>query len=751
MLVGGKFQDVTNGGQTINQPWIAAFDAGTGQFLPWWRPQSGGAVLALETVGDGGVYVGGEMGTWNGVQRGALMKIDPETGDAWPGFDTRVYGGSSVVRDIRLEPDGWLYVVGNFTTASDGGNPQAVGGAIRMNPTTGAIDWNWLPDANDGAVWGVSVSKTNNEVYLAGWFRDVDGVSNTDGFAAVSNTTGAVLRGRSTIPYNTCVGCSNFYRLYDVVATTQGQIWVGGEQHALFILDESDLSMDLMHFTGCDLDQQADCNRRGGEYQEIEQVGNRIYAAGHFWGSHLTDDETIFFDSQFPDGDKTGSVSAVAAYNVNTGERIQSFNPYMSGNAGGFGMAVASDGCLWLTGGISQVGPIGNQDPARDLVRVCDTGGAGPDPQPNPSPPAPVSCTTSANGTEITVNWTVPAFATDVVIRRSVNSGNTAWRGRVSAPGAQFVENGVDNAVNEYFVQAKYQTNVLSALTPCQPPIDLTDAPVDDVAAPATCAATNDGVNATISWAASAGADDYRVYRSIDGGTFFWRGRVTTLSLDDTLRPTGSHQYRVQARGESGVWSDFTNCSPALDPAGGGTGDAPQPATCTASNSDVDATISWDASPTAVDYRVYRSIDGGTFFWRGRVSATTFDDTLRTTGSHQYRVQARGDNGVWSAFTDCNPPLTAGGGGGPVAAPASCSAAVVGGSGEITWAASPNATDYRVFRSVDGGNTFWRGLVQGTTFTDSLRSGQSHVYSVQARGADGVWSDSTICAPPIIG
>jgi len=756
MLVGGKFLEVTNGSQTVEQPWIAAFDAGSGHVLPWWRPDAGGAVLAIENSPDGGVFVGGEMNTWNGQQFGALVKIDPETGEAWPGFNSRVFGGNSVVRDVRLEADGWLYVVGNFTTASDGGNPQAVQGAIRMNPSTGAIDWNWIPAIENGSVWGVSVSPVRNEVYLAGWFTSVDGQLNTDGFVGVSGTDASVVRNRSTIPYNTCEGCTTYFRLYDVLATEFGHVWVVGEQHALFILDEADLSLERMHWTGCDLGQQADCSRRGGEYQELERAGDRVYATGHFWGSHRSDTEVIMHNLQpqiaTQTGTATGRISAVGAYDVATGVRDQGFNPNMSGETGGFGLAVATDGCLWLTGGVNQVGDPGAQTSARDLVRLCDEGGAGPDPLPNPTAPAPVSCTATAEGTTVDLAWTIPEFATDVVVYRAIDDSSAYWRGRVPAPGTTFNETAVDGSLNAYEVRAKYPTGVLSSPTPCAPAIDLTAPLVDDVAAPATCSAVNTGTDATLSWTASDGASDYRVYRSIDSGPSFWRGLVSTTSFDDTLRNGGLHDYTVQARGASGVWSPVTPCAPTLDPADGGIGNVAAPATCSGTNVGVDASLSWAASDGAQDYRIFRSIDGGSSFWRGLNTSTTFEETLRSSGSHVYSVQARGANGVWSGSTTCSPALDpADGGPEPVAAPASCTAAVVAGSAEISWAASADATDYRVFRSVDGGGTFWRGLSATTTFCDGLRAGSSHVYSVQARGADAVWSASTVCAPPING
>lgn len=658
MFVGGQFLDITNGTETIRQPYLAAFDAGDGKPLRWITPNVGGPVLSLEATTDGGLLLGGEMDDYNGVNVGSLTKIDPTTGEIWPGWSTRVYGGTGVVRDIRSEPDGWTYAVGSFTTATDGNQAQAVSGAIRFDSSTGAIDWTWKPQVSGGSVWGISVSQTDNRIYLAGWFTEIDGDSSARGFASVDNVTAALIDGRDTIEYNTCAGCVNNYRMYDVIATEYGDVWVVGEQHAVFILEEdNDLEMRLMHYTGCNRDFQASCQRAGGEFQEIERVGDRIYATCHCWGWHQTDSEVIFHSS-LPTGTPTGSISSVAAYDPATGQRIQSMNPYMSGDAGGFAIAGAADGCLWLAGGYHQVGQPGNQRRARDLVRICDADGPGPDPQPNPVDP--------------------------------------------NAPG--------------------------------------------DVSAPATCTASNDGTSATITWDAVANANSYRIYRSVDGSGLFWRGKLAETDFADTLRSSGDHQYYVGAIGDSGVWSANTECAPSLDPVGD-VEPVLAPATCTSTNVGTAATVVWDSSANATSYRVYRSVDGGNTYWRGATAETTLTDTLRSTGSHQYTVQARGIDGIWSDSTTCGSPLDPTAGVVAVAAPADCLATVDDDSIAVTWTASVDADDYRVYRSVNDGPTYWRALTSDTFLADSVASNpdSTYAYTVQARGDNGLWSDNAAC------
>jgi len=135
IYVGGNFLEVTNGAATESQPYLARFNTNTGVFDPTFRPDLGSTVLALEPSPDGGLFVGGELGTWNGQSTAALIKIDPATGERWPGFETRVYGGSSYIEDIKVESDGWVYASGSFTTAGLNGNTVAVKNVVRFIET----------------------------------------------------------------------------------------------------------------------------------------------------------------------------------------------------------------------------------------------------------------------------------------------------------------------------------------------------------------------------------------------------------------------------------------------------------------------------------------------------------------------------------------------------------------------------------------------------------------------------------------
>ncbi len=649
VFAGGKFQEVTNGAETGSQPFLAAFAMSTGVWIPEFAPTVGGPVLALEASPDGALFVGGEMDEWNGQEIGALAKIDPQTGDLWPGWNTRAYGGTSVIRDLSLGPDGWLYAAGTFTTASDGGDPQPVSSVIRMDPDSGNVDWSWVPATNGGAVWGVAASHTQATVYIVGW----DNVMNGQQVVGVSTNDAAQVTWSSfELNYPCCD------HMYDVQPTPFGTVMVVGEQHGAYFYDENDgMSLLVSHVTSYDSRYQDSSIRRGGDYQDIELVGDRLYASCHCWGSHSTGTgpTPIPYSSNIANvgGTHTGLVSAVIAYDAQTGQRDQGFNPYMSGDIGGWGVLGASDGCLWIAGGINAVGQPGSQAPARDLVRLCDE--AGPTP---PPVPAPATCEATISGDTVTVTWDSVDVAVDYVIYRTADGGAQSWRGRTTDP--PFLDTNRD-AELVYFVAARNVSEIQSTRTECSTEV-IVDPPAT-VDPPANCVATIVDPDVTVTWDAVAVAADYIVYRSVDGGTQYWRGRTAATSFDDTNRDN-QLTYYVVARRADGERSEPATCTTVDETP------PPEPlvvdpvVSCSATVDPADptrATVTWPAvgpqGPDGIEplYVIYRSVDGGPQYWRGRTTTTSFDDGLRA-GGIEYFVEVKAGNDR-STITTCEPTI----------------------------------------------------------------------------------------------
>src|SRR5207248_2748282 len=133
-------------------------------------------------------------------------------------------------------------------------------------------------------------------------------------------------------------------------------------------------------------------------------------------------------------------------------------------------------------------------------------------------------------------------------------------------------------------------------------------------------AAAEDGAVAVdLTWDCSAGATDYEVIRTLDGGAFSfasWTGG--TCSFRDAapatqLQPGTLYHYQVIALNNVGA-SDFSNAadattwSPPPSPP-----PAPTNLAAIPGSGAVAVDLSWDCSAGATDYRVNRMPEGGSW------------------------------------------------------------------------------------------------------------------------------------------
>ena len=561
VFIGGNYLDVTDGVRTERQPYLAAFSSSSGEWQSSFTPAVGGPVFALEPTADGGLLVGGELRSWNGQNMGGIAKIDPVTGDLWPGFQTKVFGGSVVVRDIKIEEDGLAYAIGRFTRANDGGSPATVSGAIRFDPITGALDRSWTPMLSDGSGWGLDRSPNRNSVYLAGYFQSVNGESGTRGFAEIDDA-GNVIRGRSIVPFNGCTSSRDYCSyMFDVEVTEQGHIWVGGVEHALYVIDEVSGDLVWQHYSACNPNLH-DCGGRnwfGGDWQEIYRDGDRIYASCHCWFDLYTDDKRI--DHVNPTGTRE-SVRSTAAFDVTTGLVIPTFKPDLRGDAGGFGLFVSpTDSCLWMAGGYTSTRLAdGRFTPTRDVVRICD-----PDTRPPGGSITACDAQTQPDGT-IRLNWNQADGAVRYIVRRSVDGSPNYWRARVPAGGGAAA-----SYTDDLITPGRSYTFTVEAVAPngtAQSPVTCQPAPISvdpgTVAPAASCSLQASPTLNQVNWTRAAGApaNDAIVFRSRNGGSFGWRARTATTSLDDTrIERQASYQYQVVMVAADGTRSSPTSCN----------------------------------------------------------------------------------------------------------------------------------------------------------------------------------------------
>jgi hypothetical protein len=155
--------------------------------------------------------------------------------------------------------------------------------------------------------------------------------------------------------------------------------------------------------------------------------------------------------------------------------------------------------------------------------------------------------------------------------------------------------------------------------------------------------------------------------------------------------------------------------------------------------------VVWPAANGADEYVIYRTVDGGPEYWRGRTATTSFTDSSRS-GTLVYLVASRTNAGQLSARTPC----TTVDNNGPIEPVASCAVTAVGDAATIDWPAAPDAdaaTEYVIYRSVDGGNQFWRGRTSALSFDDTLRPGDITYYVAVKQGGD--LSVVTTCQPVV--
>ena len=363
IYVGGRFQEVTDGAVSIDQPYLAAFHVTTGQYIDTFTPDLNGVVHALAASPDGSkLFVGGEFTTVNGQAIDALVALNATTGAVDTSWTGDINGAPSV-RSLTILGN-WLYVAGSFTSVISSSGNNAAWRALRFDVTTGGHDPSWRPVITGGGIWGIAPSPDLDRVYVAGYLTAVDGTPVNHGFAALDGTTGALVQGVQPIQPNTAN--QNRQYLYDVVVNN-GYVWIVGSEHFVQVLNESDLSLHRFHL--------ADPR---GDYQDLEVVGDRVYAGCHCRTNAIMESAAgvRWFPSP-PAGEsdapilQTGPTTWIAAFDANTGDWIDTFRPDIeAARAGVWAIHGDSNGCLWFGGDLTFAG----DSSVDSIIRLCEEG-----------------------------------------------------------------------------------------------------------------------------------------------------------------------------------------------------------------------------------------------------------------------------------------------------------------------------------------------------------------------------------------
>lgn len=350
VYVGGNFATVqrtltSTGTSRVAQPFLAAFDVNTGEFISGFRPVLNNQVKAIVGLPDGRLAVGGHFTTVNGAPRASFVVLDAATGatSGWQvDAENRTTGGVSQVRGFS-QVGNWLYMSGAFThlVPSAGSTASAWNGA-RINLTTGRPDTDWNPSFNGTSV-GIEAAPAGDRAYFSGYFRSSGNVP-TISASAIQTTAGANVVQPVWAPKFSKSGTDasgnvtgNVWQLG--IAEAGGKVWLGGSEHSLFTYGRSAFDR-----------QSGNITKNGGDFQTVEAAGSLVFAGCHC--GDFTYSNAFAWSGVGTDWTQADNINLLGAWDAATGAYVPEWNPIMQARRGfgAWASFVDSRGNLW-TGG----------------------------------------------------------------------------------------------------------------------------------------------------------------------------------------------------------------------------------------------------------------------------------------------------------------------------------------------------------------------------------------------------------------
>jgi len=745
IYVGGKFQEArpNSNGSAVDQPFLAAFDADSGDFVSGFRPDVGGAVYALQSSPDGSrLFVGGEFTSIDGdTESKGLAALNPTTGavdKTWRAKVTTSTGARGLVNSLTVSGD-QLYVGGRFDRIGGGSRPlHSTDKVARVALDDGTADTSLDLTMTGGAVWGVAVSPDGNTIYLAGYHDSVNGDAAGGDFSVIDANTGVLDSTFSALSSPGNTGNTNRRYGQDIVAVGDKIFW-GGSEHVVRVYDADTKKLVTQHSTD-----------RGGDFQDLEVVGNRVYGSCHCYTNHYADWDW-WSGREVPATVDTRPVQYIAAYSATTGAYIPEFVLDVSSAKSGIWAIHGDDNdCLWVGGDLSRMTTVAGNDRALGgFGQFCQ--GDGGD---NRAPDATANLTqTRSEKAKIVISWT--EAADNIAVAEYEISRDGAIVDTISAGKARYwyVDDGLTEAT-EY----SYDIVAIDAAGNRGPAANIKAVTAGVVVGGDTTAPTEPG-NLT-----ATRIEDRKIVIRFDIST-------DNVSIDryvikrdglevGTITPTTANRHWYVDSGlELGTDYDYTVT--AVDPSGNESTAAALTATTTGTTATSDQTapstpgnitqtreervklvIRWDASTDNVGVDHYRIVRDGVDIGNKPSSSSVrfwYTDTgLAEKTSFSYEVFAVDAAGNESAAAT----ITAGTTGAPtddkLASPTGLRTTrqtkerIV-----LNWTSVTGATEYVIER--DGVDI---GTKTSLWYTDTgLSAGTTYAYNVYAVDANGVRSD----------
>ena len=351
LYVGGRFSTVRNasGSTQVAQPYLAAFDIDTGNWISGFRPALDGMVWDIQGLPDGSIAVAGDFTSVNGVSSTAgLAALDASSGAVAPGFrahvEDRGSGGRARVRALDLQGD-WLYLGGTYTHVT-GGSPAATSNLVkvaRVRATDGRPDAGWNPSFN-ASVYELDASARGDRVYVVGLFTAVSGKA-ANQLAVLSTAAGAPLV-EGLQPWKPTVSLDKV-AYQQVVMEVGDDVWQGGAEHNFQRYRRADYALLDSHVT-----------KRGGDFQSAVEIDGVVYASCHCNNYSYSDLNSWTSAGAPPLGSYTDvhPITYVGAWDAATGRYLPEFAPSLGARVatGPWDMTKDANNCLWFGGDMTR-------------------------------------------------------------------------------------------------------------------------------------------------------------------------------------------------------------------------------------------------------------------------------------------------------------------------------------------------------------------------------------------------------------
>ena len=341
----------------------------------------------------------------------------------------------------------------------------------------------------------------------------------------------------------------------------------------------------------------------------------------------------------------------------------------------------------------------------------------------NLSTPKISSLSNEANGVKI--SWNTVAGAEKYRVLRKTGNGN--WEKLNDTLSNTYVDTTVKSGTRYTYTVCCVSSDsktVTSAYNEAGKSITYLSAPI-------ISSISADNAGTIISWGKVTGAENYKVFRKVSGGSWTAIGTTTSTSFTDKTATKGTnYSYTVRC-----ISKDGNSYTSGYNTVGKSFTAVSAPVISSLGNINTGVQINWGKVTGAEKYRVYRKTSSTGWVGITDTTSTSFVDTTAKSGTkYIYTVRCVTADGKTyaSGYDATGKSITY------LSAPQLISVNAETAGNLVKWNAVTGAENYRVFRKVGNGSWMAIGTTTSTSFTDKTAvKGTKYTYTVRCVTKNG--------------